>query len=251
MMNQLFRNRVKSLLAVVTALHCAAVLAQAADMQPAQTSAQVPGADQLTPSELEELVGPIALYPDPLLANVLAASVYPDEVAEAAKFIAGGGKAEQVDAKPWEDPVKAVAKIPDAIKMMGQYKDWTIAMGQAYLIQAKDVMDVIQTLRKKAQETGALQTSPQQQVVVEQQVVYIKPADPEIIYVPTYSPSVVYVQQPASNAAAASVVGFGVGVATGLILANNHNMLRLMTSLGFTIGAFPEDPDFKLASKAL
>ena len=87
----------------------------------------IPGADRLTPSELQELLGPIAFYPDPLLANVLAAAVYSDEVADAAKFVAGGGKAEQIDSKPWEAPVKAVAKIPDAIKMMGQYSDWTIA----------------------------------------------------------------------------------------------------------------------------
>lgn len=182
---------------------------------------QVPGGDRLTPSELEVLLGPIALYPDPLLANVLAAAVYPEEVAEAAKFIAGGGKPEQVDAKPWEAPVKAVAKIPDAIKMMGQYKEWTVALGQAYLIQAKDVMDVVQSLRRKAQASGALQSSPQQKVVVEQQLIYIKPADPEIIYVPSYSSSVVYVDHHDSDVAAAGVIGFGVGVAAGLIIANN------------------------------
>jgi hypothetical protein len=223
-MNRKFHRRVACLLMASMAMPVAVFQAPAAAAQSAQPAgaAQAPGADRLTPSELEELLGPIALYPDPLLANVLAAAVYPEEVVEAAKFIDGGGKAEQVDAKPWEDPVKAVAKIPDAIKMMGQYKDWTVALGQAYLLQAKDVMDVVQSLRKKAQENGALETTPQQKVVVEQEVIYIKPADPEIIYVPTYSPSVVYVQQqPSNDAVVAGVVGFGLGVATGLILANN------------------------------
>jgi len=242
-MNQPLRNRILSVfsaLVVFPGAGAAKVLAQAPesgqgtlrsinDPAPAKTPANTtanapanaPGGDRLTPSELEELLGPIALYPDPLLANVLAAAVYPDEVAEAAKFVAGGGKAEQVDAKPWEDPVKAVAKIPDAIKMMGQYNDWTIALGQAYLIQAKDVMDVVQSLRKQAQDNGALKSSPQQTVVAEQEVIYIKPADPEIIYVPSYNPQVVYVEHHNNDAAVAGIIGFGAGIATGLILANN------------------------------
>ena len=240
-MNRRFRNQAASLLTTMALLPGAGVEAQAPPTPPSAQAAvttAVPGADRLTPSELEQLLGPIALYPDPLLANVLAASVYPLEVAEAAKFIAGGGKPEAVDAKSWEAPVKAVAKIPDAIKMMGQYNDWTIALGQAYLVQAKDVMDVVQSLRKKAQANGALKTSPQQKVVVEQQVIYIKPADPEIIYVPTYSPSVVYVQQQPSNndAVVAGVVGFGLGVAAGLIIANNLDCNYHGGSVGYGWG---------------
>src|SRR3954466_6529584 len=224
MMNSRFRTKVSSLFTAIALLPAGSLHAQTPGVPSAQAAnTAVPGADRLIPSELEELLGPIALYPDPLLANVLAASVYPAEVAEAAKFIAGGGKPEAVDSQPWEDPVKAVAKIPDAIKMMGQFNDWTIALGQAYLVQAKDVMDVVQTLRKKAQETGSLKTSAQQKVVVEQQIIYIKLADPEIIYVPTYSPQVLYVHKPpaTNDAVVAGVVGFGLGVAAGLIIANN------------------------------
>ncbi len=223
-MNGQFRNRAAALLTTMTLLPGADLQAQAPPNPPTGQlfpTSQSPGADRLTPSELEELLGAIALYPDPLLANVLAASVYPAEVAEAANFISGGGKPEAVDAKPWEAPVKAVAKIPDAIKMMGQYSDWTVALGQAYLVQAKDVMDTVQTLRKKAQENGALKTSPQQKVVVEEEVIYISPADPEIIYVPSYSPSVVYVEHYDDDAVAAGIIGFGVGIAAGLIIANN------------------------------
>jgi hypothetical protein len=221
-MNRLFQ--VASLLTAMALTPGMTVLAQAPaaaqSPQPGAT-AQVPGGDRLSPSELEELLGPIALYPDPLLANVLAAACYPEEVAAAAKFIGGGGKPEQIESQTWEPPVKAIAKVPEAIKIMGEYADWTVALGQAYLLQSKDVMDVIQGLRKKAQANGALQTNPQQKVVVEQETVYIKPADPEVIYVPTYSPSVVYVEEDHDDAFWSGVIGFGAGVATGLILANN------------------------------
>lgn len=189
--------------------------------QPAASQpAAAPGGNRLSPSELEELLGPIALYPDALLANVLAASVYPDEVFAAAAFVGAGNKGPQIDAQSWEPPVKAVAQVPDAIKMMADYRDWTIALGQAYILQAKDVMDVVQILRRKADANGALKTTPQQQVVVQQETVYIKSTDPEIVYVPSYSPSVVYVDNDDSDVVAAGVIGFGVGVATGLVLAN-------------------------------
>lgn len=222
-MTKAFRTQFVSLFVAFVGVPIVPSLAQstpAPSIPQSNAGVQAPGGDRLSPSELEELLGPIALYPDPLLANVLAAAVYPAEVAEAATFVANGGTSELIDAKKWEDPVKAVAKIPDAIKMMGQYKEWTVALGQAYLLQAKDVMEVVQALRKKAQASGALQTSPQQQVVVEQEVVYIKPSDPEIIYVPSYNPSVVYVDDD-DDEIVAGVIGFGVGVATGLILANN------------------------------
>ena len=186
----------------------------------AQT-ATAPNADKLTPSELEELLGPIALYPDPLLANVLAASVYPDEVAEAVKFMATKPTKEALKAKPWEDPVKAVAEFPEVMKMMGDYPDWTVAVGQAYLAQAKDVMDVVQALRKKAWDNGALKSSPEMTVQQEKEVIYIEPADPEIIYVPSYSPQVVYVDHHDDDDWVAGALGFGLGITAGLIIGNN------------------------------
>jgi len=170
-------------------------------------AAQAPGADRLTPTELEELLGPIALYPDPLLANVLAASVYPDEVAAAAKFIADGGNPDQVDSKPWEDPVKAVAKIPTPSRSWGQYKDWTtLWSGLSGSGQGRDGCRAVAA--QESSEKGNLQTTPQQKVVVEQEVIYIKPADPEIIMFPSYSPSVVYVEDHHDDVVAAGVIGF-------------------------------------------
>jgi hypothetical protein len=133
-----------------------------------------------------------------------------------------GTDAAKIDAQSWEAPVKAVAKVPDAIKMMGQYGDWTRAVGQAYIIQSQDVMTAIQSLRARAQANGALKTSEQQTVTSEGDTIIIQPAQPEVIYVPTYSPSVVYAPPPSSgDAVAAGVIGFGVGVAVGAIIANN------------------------------
>jgi len=180
---------------------------------------QTPPGGTLTQAELEQLLGPIALYPDDLLANVLAASVYPDEVAEASRFMSTGGKPEGVDKQSWEPSVKAIAKIPDVVKMMGQYMDWTTALGQAYLTQAKDVMASVQALRRKAQANGALQTTEQQKVVVQQDIIYIQPADPQVIYVPSYSPSVVYVDN-SSDVWAAGIIGFGAGIVVGAIWAD-------------------------------
>lgn len=186
---------------------------------PATAQPTIPGG-ALTAAELEEMLGPIALYPDELLANVLAASVYPDEVAEAANFMKSPGAKDKIDSRDWEPPVKAIAKVPDVLQMMAEFQDWTTALGQAYLTQAQDVMATIQTLRKKANANGSLISSEQQTVVVQQDTIYIQAADPEIIYVPSYEPAVVYVADPYDNAVAAGIIGFGMGVAVGAIWAD-------------------------------
>ncbi len=205
--------------ASVSAQQGPGVQSSSAPPPPASSGAPAPNANRLTPSELENLLGPIALFPDNLLANMLAAAVYPSEVQAAGKFMAAGGTVAQVEQQQWEQPVRAVAAVPEALKMMVDYPDWTVALGQAYLNQAKDVMDVVQSLRKKAWDTGALRSTPEQVVKTEEQVIYIQPANPAVVYVPTYNPSVVYVSQP-SNTVAAGLIGFGVGVAVGAILSD-------------------------------
>lgn len=184
---------------------------------PAPTAAgqpAVPSGGSLTSTELEELLGPIALYPDDLLANVLAASVYPDEVAQAAEFAKGARDAKVLESKDWEPAVKAITKVPDVAKMMGEYPDWVTALGQAYLTQSQDVMATVQSLRKKAQATGALKTTQQQKVVSEGDTIYIQPANPEVIYVPSYEPSVVYVDDD-DDEWVAGAIGFGAGLFVG------------------------------------
>ena len=222
---------------LVAAFPLAYCLGQQPAGQPAIPPAQQPAAEnkpvavpgqsvsstpKLSDADLEELMAPIALYPDPLLANFLAASVYPTEVAKAANYVKTKGDPAKIDTFDWEPPVKAIAKIPDAIKMMGEYPDWTAAVGQAYILQAQDVMKAVQNLRARAQANGALTTTPQQTVTTQGDTIIIQPSQPDVIYVPTYNPSVVYVDHyDSGDVAAAGIIGFGLGVAAGAIIANN------------------------------
>lgn len=195
--------------------------AQAAETRPATapagSSASPGAADRLSDADLEELLAPIALYPDPLLANVLAASCYPEEILAAAK---ANGNDAIISGADWEPPVKAIAKAPDALKMMSQYPDWTRAVGEAFVLQSQDVMAAVQRLRARAQDNGALKTTEQQVVHTQSDVVVIEPADPQVIYVPDYDPDVVYVDHDDDDWVEGAI-GFGIGITTGLILANN------------------------------
>ncbi|MBL8885413.1 MAG: DUF3300 domain-containing protein [Phycisphaerales bacterium] len=179
----------------------------------------VPDNDFFSDGELEDLLGPIALYPDVLLSAVLGASVFPEQVNAAAAFVASGATREQIEAQDWEDPVKSVAQVPEVIAMMGQYPDWTRAIGSAFLMQARDVMDSIQRLRSIAFDNGVLETSPQQVVTVQQetQKIVIMPANPTVIYVPQYNPSVVFIRDDRA-VARAGFIGFGAGIAVGAII---------------------------------
>ena len=181
----------------------------------ASLSAQEAAADKLSQADLEEMLGPIALYPDSLLANVLAASVYPDEVAQAAKQGPSG------DVSKFEPPVQAVAKVPDVLSMLGDNLDWTTAIGQAYLAQPWDVTAAIQSLRDKAQANGALQSNDQQTVVQDGSTVVIESAEPDVVYVPQYNPQVVYASPSYGwGTVAAGAITFGAGIAVGAALDN-------------------------------
>lgn len=185
-------------------------------------------------ADLEKLVAPIALYPDPLIATLLPASVYPLEIVQAARFVANTNNLPKLDEQPWDENVKAVARVPEVIKKLNDELPWTMELGEAFLAQDKDLMDAIQTMRAKAQSFGTLKTSPQQVVVVtnvviektvEQKVVVVtntivlvQPANPQVIYVPTYSPTVVYAPPPPSYPG----LTFAAGVAVGAIIANNN-----------------------------
>jgi uncharacterized membrane protein YgcG len=171
----------------------------------------------LSDADLDEMLAPIALYPDRLLANVLTAACYPDELTDAARI---AGDVDAIEASGFEPSVKAVAQIPDAMDMLTQYPDWTAAIGQAFILQSQAVMASVQRLRQQAYDSGALRTTDQQIVVPEGDTIIIEPAEPEIIYVPTYDPQVVYVDD-SSDEVAAGLIGFGLGVAAGAIIANN------------------------------
>jgi hypothetical protein len=189
-------------------------------------------------AELEKLVAPIALYPDSLIATLLPASVYPLEIVQAAQFIADTNNIPKVDEQPWDDNVKALARIPEALKKLSDNLQWTIQLGDAFLAQDKDVMDAIQALRLKAEKAGTLRTTEQQivtvtntivETTVQQQVVIVTntivqivPSNPEVIYVPTYNPTVVYYPPPTYVYNPYDPwITFGAGVAAGVIIANN------------------------------
>jgi hypothetical protein len=188
-------------------------------------------------ADLEKLAAPIALHPDPLIAIILPASVYPLDIVQAARFVKDTNNLPKVDDQPWDENVKAVAKFPELIEKMNDDLSWTMDLGQAFLDQPKELMDTIQMLRGKANSAGVLKTTPQQVIVVtntiiektvEQQIVYvtntvvqIQPANPQVIYVPTYPPSIYYYYPPPVYAGPPPALTFALGVTVGLIIANN------------------------------
>jgi len=161
--------------------------------------AQAPAADgsaapALSAEELDKLVGPIALYPDDLVAIILPASTFPIEIVQADRFL----DKRKSDPKlaineSWDDSVKALVNYPDVVKKMSTDLDWTTDLGEAVVADQKGVMDAIQVFRRKTQSVGNLKSDDKQKVVVEKEIITIVPANPEVIYVPQYNPTTVVV----------------------------------------------------------
>ncbi len=157
-----------------------------------------------TVEELDQMLAPIALYPDSLLAQVLMAATYPADVAEAAKWSKahpdqqGDAAVKMVESKPWDPSVQSLVAFPQVLATMEQDPDWVQKVGDAFLAQPEDVMDAVQRLRAAAQKAGNLESTEQQTVVIEEApqtqetVIVIEPAQPQVVYVPTYNPTVVY-----------------------------------------------------------
>jgi hypothetical protein len=163
--------------------------------------------------ELDNLLAPIALYPDPLLAQILPASTFVDQIPEAAAWSKANNDRAQISNQPWDSSVKALAGFPDILSRMNDHLDWTTALGQAIVAQPNDVMASIQRLRQQARNSGALATTPQQTVAVDQGNVTIMPAQSDQVYVPQYDADSVYGSTGA--AVAGSLLSFGTGVALG------------------------------------
>jgi hypothetical protein len=168
--------------------------------QTPETAASKP--DLLKPEELDQLVAPIALYPDPLLAQVLIASAYPLDIVQAERWLQshknlkGDALKAALAKEDWDDSIKSLAATPSVLAMMSEKLDWTEKLGDAVVDQQPDVMDAIQRLRAKAQANNKLTSTKQQTVKVDQvqgrQVIAIQPTDPDTVYVPYYDPAVVY-----------------------------------------------------------
>jgi hypothetical protein len=200
-----------------------------------QTSPPQDQAAKISPDQLDSLVAPIALYPDPLLAQTLAASTYPLELIQLQQWLAknSGLKdkalADAVAKQPWDPSIQAMAALPDLVKRLADDIQWTTDLGNAFLAQENDVMDAVQRMRKKAEDTGNLKSTEQQKVEVKtvdnKSVIIIEQANPQVVYVPTYNPVVVYgppiypyppiYYPPPGYYAAGAAISFGVGLAIG------------------------------------
>jgi hypothetical protein len=164
---------------------------------PAQTPSRPPYMQQ-TPQQLQQLVAPIALYPDSLVAQILAASTFPEQVVEANRWVQshpdlkGEALAQSVDQMPWDPSVKALVAFPSVLGNMDKNLSWTSSLGDAYYNQEQGIMDAVQVLRRGAQKAGNLNSTEQQTVIAEGSDIQIEPVSPEIVYVPAYDPWNVY-----------------------------------------------------------
>ena len=149
---------------------------------------------QQSPEELDQLVAPIALYPDALVAQILAAASYPTEVVEAERFmqqhtdLKGQALAQAVDPQSWDPSVKALTQFPAVLATMDKNLSWTSALGEAYVNGSQNVLDAVQVMRQRAQQAGSLKSTPQETVTDQGQTIAIEPADPQVVYVPEYDP---------------------------------------------------------------
>jgi len=157
-----------------------------------------PAYTQQTPEQLRQLVAPIALYPDSLVAQILAASTFPEQVVVADRWVQahpdlkGDALGHAVDQQPWDPSVKALTAFPSVLGNMDKNLSWTSSLGDAYYNQQPEVMDAVQVMRQRAQQAGTLKTTPQQTVETQGSTIVIQPAAPEVVYVPAYDPWVVY-----------------------------------------------------------
>src|SRR5215472_2779817 len=225
-----------------TALMCSILLVAGAppptaspDVLTRQDSAPDEQPPKIPNDQLDSLVAPIALYPDELMAQVLAASTYPLEIIQLQQFLdkpkdlKDKSLTDAVMKQPWDPSVQAMAAFPDAVKLLANDIQWATDLGNAVLAQQSDVMDAVQRMRVKAKDKGNLKSNEQMkvetQVVENKSVVVIQPSNPEVVYVPSYNPTVVYgpppypyppvAYPPPGYYAAGMAISFGVGMAIG------------------------------------
>jgi len=203
----------------------------AASSPPADTGNPTDPAPQST-AELQALVAPIALYPDALVAQILTASTFPDQIAIANywmqqnKSLTGSALMQAVNKQSWDASVKALTEFPSVLNNLSNNLTWTSSLGEAYHDQQAEVMAAIQTLRAQAKSAGNLKSSSQITIVQQSpQTIVIQPANPQVVYVPEYNPAVVYGTPyvtpgySAGDVAAAGIIGFGAGIAVGALMS--------------------------------
>jgi uncharacterized membrane protein YgcG len=196
-----FRSGQQILASLLSLALLFATLPQSLPAQDAPAAEPAPAAPtyaQQTPEQLQRLVAPIALYPDSLVAQILAASTFPEEVVEAERWVQanpdlkGEALGKAVDEQPWDPSVKALTAFPAVLGNMDKNLSWTSTLGDAYYNQQQDVMDAVQVMRHKAEQAGALK-NPQHEVIKEDGPdIDIEPAEPDVVYVPAYNPWQIY-----------------------------------------------------------
>ena len=195
-------------------------------------------AQPLNARQLEQLVAPIALYPDALVAQVLAASTYPSQIADADQWrhaqgysspdqIAGGA-----DIQSWDPSVKALTAFPRVLELMDRNLQWTTDLGNAYYNQPQDVLEAVQVMRRRAEAAGTLQSTPQQAVYYDQGYVQLMPVNPQVVYVPTYNPWTVY------GDSVSPYPGFSLLDAVGSFFGSSP----ISYGLGIALSAFSHTP---------
>ena len=247
-------SRIVATATMIAFVLCETASAQApapgATAQPAAPTGAAQGQGEtktFTKEELEQLLAPIALYPDELFAQVLMASTYPLQIVQAERWVkAHPGLKDKaledaLEKEPWDPAVKSLTPFPQVLTMMSEKLDWTQKLGDAFLAQQQEVMATAQALRGKAAAEGNLKDSKEQKVITEKTetttIIKIEPANPEVVYVPTYNPTVVYgawpypayppyYYYPPGYAAGAAFVGFTAGVIVGSALWGGCNWGR-------------------------
>jgi Protein of unknown function (DUF3300) len=235
---------------ILTLLLCCLLVRSTTEAEPfgsagqsdTQAQGQAPPAPvQQTPQELQQLVAPIALYPDALVAQILAAATYPAEIVEADRWmqshsnLKGEELAKEVDKQSWDPSVKALAQFPSVLENMDKNLSWTSSLGDAYANQQQDVTDAVQTLREQAHKNGHLESNEQEKVTTQGNTIVVEPANPEVVYVPQYDPWLVYgypivaypgwYPEPGLFFAGVGIgfgIGFGVGFFGGFGWGWNH-----------------------------
>jgi hypothetical protein len=231
-------QNIKKFLSVV--LSCILLTGSSQVLYGYQASTSTPPADSGNPTdaapqsaaELQALVAPIALYPDALVAQILTASTFPDQIAIANywmqqnKNLTGSTLMQAVNKQSWDASVKALTEFPSVLNNLSNNLTWTSSLGEAYHDQQAEVMTAIQTLRAQAKAAGNLKSSSQITVVQQSpQTIVIQPANPQIVYVPEYNPAVIYGTPyltpgySAGDVAAAGIIGFGAGIAVGALMS--------------------------------
>ena len=186
-----------------------------------------PSAAVWSSADLDQMLGPIALYPDPLIGVILPAATEPSQIVLADRHVSEGGDPNQIAQQPLDPSVQGLAHYPNVLKWMDDNLAWTTELGQAFANQQSDVMDSIQRLRAKAQALGNLQSTPQENVVSDDGTIDIDPADADDMYVPDYQPDLIYYQP-------GVYCSFGIGFPIGVWLGfdwdwRHHHLITLGT----------------------